>query len=247
MVAACVGSVLLIVGATTVFAELQSALDRIWQMPPVRNDQGWWHLLRARLLSFGIVLALGFLLLVSLSISVAIAAFGTWWNARVAGGETLLHAINLAVGFWLTTALFAMIYKLMPRARVAWKDVWVGAAVTALLFEIGKLLIGLYVGKSGVASSFGAAGSLVVLLIWVYYSAQIFLLGAEFTWVYAHHGGSRAGRPLPQLAGLRGFRNGPVDVGFLLRGSQRRALQPFQATGVFSLDSARYFGLSLHQ
>jgi membrane protein len=103
----------------------------------------------------------------------------------------------------VTTGLFAMIYKLMPRARIAWRDVWIGAAVTALLFEIGKLLIGLYVGKSGIASTFGAAGSLAVLLVWVYYSAQIFLLGAEFTWVYAHHGGSRAGQTFPAPLGDR--------------------------------------------
>jgi membrane protein len=209
LIAGCVGSVLLIIGATSVLAELQDALDRIWKMPAVRNEDGWLQLLRTRLLSFGVVLALGFLLVVSLVISVAIAALGTWWSSRLAGWETILHALNLAVGFALTTGLFATIYKLMPRARVAWKDVWIGAAVTALLFEIGKLAIGLYIGKSAVASSFGAAGSLVALLIWVYYSAQIFLLGAEFTWVYAHHGGSRAGRPLPQLATAQGIPQRP--------------------------------------
>jgi membrane protein len=194
--AGTIGAVLLIVGATTVFAELQSALDRIWQVPAPRTQSGWLSVLRSRLLSFGMILALGFLLLVSLLISMAIAAFGTWWSARMDGWEAILHLLNLAISFALSTSLFAMIYKLMPRARVAWRDVWIGAAVTALMFEIGKLLIGLYVGKSGIASSFGAAGSVIVLLLWVYYSAQIFLLGAEFTWVYAHHGGSRAGQPM---------------------------------------------------
>jgi membrane protein len=152
---------------------------------------------RTRLLSFGLVLALGFLLLVSLLFSVAVAALGTWWSARMGGWETILQLLNLLVSLLVTTGLFAMIYKLMPRARIAWRDVWIGAAVTALMFEIGKLLIALYVGKSGIASTFGAAGSLAVVLVWVYYSAQIFLLGAEFTWVYAHHGGSRAGQTLP--------------------------------------------------
>lgn len=196
-IAAGLGALLLIFGATTVFAELQNALDRIWQVPHSRADSGWLRLVCTRLVSFGIVLALGFLLLVSLLFSVAVAALGTWWSARMGGWETILQLLNLLVSLVLTTGLFAMIYKLMPRARIAWRDVWIGAAVTALMFEIGKLLIGLYVGKSGIASSFGAAGSLAVLLVWVYYSAQIFLLGAEFTWVYAHHGGSRAGQPLP--------------------------------------------------
>jgi len=194
--AGAIGAVLLIVGATSVFAELQSALDRIWQVPAPRTQSGWLSVLRSRLLSFGMILALGFLMLVSLLISMAIAAFGAWWSARMGGWEAVLHLLNLAISFVLSTCLFAMIYKLMPRASVAWRDVWIGAAVTALMFEIGKLLIGLYVGKSGVASSFGAAGSVIVLLLWVYYSAQIFLLGAEFTWVYAHHGGSRAGQPM---------------------------------------------------
>jgi membrane protein len=195
--AGTIGAALLIIGATTVFAELQTALDRIWQIPAAaRTPSGWLSVLRSRLLSFGLILALGFLLLVSLLISVAISAFGAWWSAQMGGWEAVLHFLNLAISFALTTSLFAMIYKLMPRCRIAWRDVWVGAAVTALLFEIGKLLIGLYVGKSGVASSFGAAGSVIVLLLWVYYSAQIFLLGAEFTWVYAHHGGSRIGQPM---------------------------------------------------
>jgi membrane protein len=201
LAAAGIGAVLLIVGATTVFAELQSALDHIWQVPALQSASGWWSVLRSRLLSFGVILALGFLLLVSLLASAAIAAFGSWWSTRLAGWEVMLHLLNTMTSLGLSIGLFAMIYKLMPRARIAWRDVWIGAGVTALLFEAGKLLIGLYVGKSGVASSFGAAGSLVVLLVWVYYSAQIFLLGAEFTWVYSHHGGSRAGQPLPPPVG----------------------------------------------
>ncbi len=188
-----VGIVLLVIGATTVFAELQSALDRIWRSPRVEQTSGIWNLLRSRLLSFGLVLALGFLLMVSLVASAALAAFARWWSPMFGAWETVAHAANVLVSFVLLTTIFALIYKLMPRVDVAWRDVLLGSAVTALLFSIGKLAIGLYIGKSGVASGFGAASSIVVLLIWVYYSAQIFLLGAEFTWVYALRYGSRRG------------------------------------------------------
>ena len=187
-----VSIITLVIGATTVFAELQSDLDRIWRVPAPAKENGIWILLRTRLLSFGLVLGLGFLLLVSLVISAAIAAFGKWWDGVFEGWEAFLHALNFGISFAITTLLFALIYKLMPRARIAWRDVWVGAGVTALLFEIGKFLIGLYLGKTSVASGFGAAGSLVVLLVWVYFAAQIFLLGAEFTWVYSHEYGSKA-------------------------------------------------------
>src|SRR5213079_498404 len=120
--------------------------------------------------------------------------FGKWWG----GAEIVAHVLELAISFGLTSVLFALIYKFIPRVHVAWHDVWIGAAVTAFLFAIGKFAIGLYLGKSSVASSFGAAGSLVVLMVWVYYSAQIFLFGAEFTWVYAHELGSRRGEPRPR-------------------------------------------------
>jgi membrane protein len=183
--------VLLVLGATSVFAELQSALDRIWRVP-AKEVSGLWALLRARLLSFGMILGLGFMLLVSLVVSAAIAAFGARWGNMLGGEEALLQILNVAVSLGLSTGLFAMIYKVMPSVKIAWRDVWIGACVTAVLFEIGKILVGLYLGKSGVASGFGAAGSLVVMLVWVYYSAQIFLLGAEFTWVYAQERGSHA-------------------------------------------------------
>lgn len=191
---ATISIITLVIGATTVFGELQTDLDRIWRVPAPAKENGIWTLLRTRVLSFGLVLGLVFLLLVSLVFSAVIAAFGKWSEGIFEGWEGLLHAVNFCVSFVITTLLFAMIYKLMPRARIAWQDVWVGAAVTALLFEVGKFLIGLYLGKTGVASSFGAAGSLVVLLVWVYFSAQIFLLGAEFTWVYSHAYGSKAGQ-----------------------------------------------------
>ncbi len=187
-----IGFVTLVIGATTVVGELQSDLDRIWRVPPPAKRNGLWTVLRSRLLSFGLVLGLGFLLLVSLVASAVIAALGTWWGGAFEGWEALLQALNFGVSFAISALLFALIYKFMPRARIAWRDVWVGAAVTAFLFEIGKVLIGLYLGKTGVASGFGAAGSLVVLLVWVYFAAQIFLLGAEFTWVYSHEYGSRS-------------------------------------------------------
>ncbi len=194
-----VGGVLLLIGATTVFGELQDALDRIWRAPK-RNKGGIWSLLRARLLSFGMIMGIGFLLMVSLVVSAALAAIGKLWGPLFADWVFLANAIDFVATFAFTTVVFALIYKTMPRARVDWTDVWIGAAVTSLLFTIGKLLIGLYIGKSGVTSGFGAAGSLVVVLVWVYYSAQIFLMGAEFTWAYAITFGSRKEQPVPAAA-----------------------------------------------
>jgi membrane protein len=198
--ATLVGLVTLLVGATTVFGELQDDLDRIWHAPARKSGGGLMRLLRSRLLSFGMILGIGFLLIVSLVLSALIAALGKWWGPMFGNWETLARIVNLAVGFALTTAVFAMIYKIMPRVHIRWHDVWIGAAVTALLFSVGKLAIGEYIGRSSVTSGFGAAGSLVVLLLWVYYSAQIFLLGAEFTWVYAHTFGSRQGMERPRGA-----------------------------------------------
>ena len=194
MVATIVSVTFLLIGATRVFAELQSALDRIWKVPAREKTTGIWKLVRARLLSFGLVLSLAFLLLVSLVVSTVLSAMGSWAGAMLPGWELILQILNTLVSFGILTVLFAMIFKFMPQADVAWKDVWTGAFVTALLFELGKLVIGLYVGKSAVASSYAAAGSLVIVLLWVYYAAQVFLLGAEFTWVYANEQGSRAGR-----------------------------------------------------
>jgi len=189
IVGTVIGIAVLVFGATTVFGELQDDLDRIWRAP-AREGSGVWALLRARLLSFGMILALAFLLMVSLVIGAVISALGRWWGPMFGGWEVLAQVVNVVIGFALTTAIFAIIYKMMPRVRVRWHDVWIGAIVTALLFTIGKFLIGLYIGKSGVASGFGAAGSLILVFVWVYYSAQIFLLGAEFTWVYARTHGS---------------------------------------------------------
>lgn len=188
------GLVTLLIGATTVFAELQSALDRIWRVPERQKTSGLWGLLRARVLSFGMILGIGFLLIVSLLASAALAALSRGWAPLFGEEEALAHIVDFVFSLVVITTGFAMIYKIMPRARVRWPDVWLGALVTALLFTFGKFLIGLYIGKTGVASGYGAAGSLVVLLVWVYYSAQIFLLGAEFTWLYAHRYGSLRGQ-----------------------------------------------------
>jgi membrane protein len=201
LVAGLIGVVVLIMGATSVFTELQSALDRIWHIPPTQKPQGIWALLQARILSFGLILGLGFLLMVSLAVSAAIAAFAKFTAGILPAYEALLQLLNTVVSLGSITLLFAMIYKLMPSTRIAWRDVWVGAFTTAVLFEVGKVLIGLYLGKSSTAHAFAAAGSVVVLLAWVYYAAQIFLLGAEFTKVFADDHGSRsAGRAMTRTA-----------------------------------------------
>ena len=200
MSATIIGIVLLLIGATSVFGELQDALDRIWRAPVKVKTTGIFKLLHTRLLSFGMILGISFLLMVSLVVSAGLSALGTWWGPMFSRWEIAAHLVNFFVSFTLITVLFALIYKFMPRVKVAWRDVWIGAAFTSLLFTIGKLLIGLYIGKSSVASVFGAAGSLVVLLLWVYYSAQIFLLGAEYTWVYAHALGSRKDTAQPLTA-----------------------------------------------
>jgi membrane protein len=200
VIASIAGVVLLAVGATTVFAELQSDLDRIWKAPAVKKPEGLWGMLRSRVLSLGLVVSIGFLLLVSLVVSAALAAFGKWWGGVFGDVEWLFHVLDFVVSIGVITVMFALMYKILPRVDIAWHDVWIGAVVTALLFTIGKFVVGLYVGKTSVASSFGTAGSLAVLLVWVYYSAQIFLLGAEFTWVYAHRQGSRKDRPTPSHA-----------------------------------------------
>jgi len=189
-IATIVGVVVLLIGATTVFAELRDDLDRVWKAPARAKPTGVWGWIRSRILSFGLILAFGFLMLVSLAASASIAALGKWWVPLFGGWEVFAQAVNFIVSFGLITVMFALIYRLMPHVSVQWRDVWVGSVVTALMFNAGKLLIGLYIGKSSVASGFGAAGSLAVLLLWVYYSAQVFLLGAEFTRVFAQTHGS---------------------------------------------------------
>ncbi|HET9693110.1 MAG TPA: YihY/virulence factor BrkB family protein [Steroidobacteraceae bacterium] len=194
ILAPIIGLGLLFVGATTVFAELQSDLDRIWKAPAAKQTEGIWGLLRRRVLSLGLVVSIGFLMLVSLVFSAALAALSKWWSGWLEDFAWLLHALDFLISLGVISLMFALMYKILPRVKIAWRDVWVGAIATALLFTIGKFLVGLYIGKTRVASGFGAAGSLVIVMVWVYYSAQIFLLGAEFTWVYTHRYGSRKGQ-----------------------------------------------------
>ncbi|MDQ6629667.1 MAG: YihY/virulence factor BrkB family protein [Pseudomonadota bacterium] len=205
IVGTVIGVAALLVGATGVFSELQTSLDRIWLVPARPGASGIFSLLRSRLLSFGMVLGIGFLLIISLLASAAISALGQWFAPEIAGWEAVAQGITFLLGLVLVTVMFAMIYKVMPRARIGWRDVWIGAAVTSLLFNIGKFAIGFYLGKAGLTSGFGAAGSLIVLLIWTYYSAQIFLLGAEFTWVFAYAFGSRQGLATPSGAQVPEF------------------------------------------
>jgi membrane protein len=194
--AAIIGVVLLMIGATTVFVELQDDLNRIWRVPKRTKDAGLFGLIRSQVLSFAMILGIGFLLIVSLIFSAALAALGKWWEPLFGGFGLLANLVDVTLSFVLITVAFAMIYKLMPRMKIAWRDVWIGAVVTAFLFTIGKFLIGFYIGRSGIASGFGAAGSLVVVLVWIYYSAQIFLMGAEFTRIYSYTLGSHKDQPM---------------------------------------------------
>ena len=189
IVATLSGVAVLLIGATTVFAELQDAMDRIWRATRTPGG-GLWLLLRTRLLSLGMILGIGFLLIVSLVASAALAAFARWWGPLFGDARTLASVLDFALSFATVTTAFAMIYKWLPRVQLHWNDVWIGAVVTALLFTVGKSLIGTYLGNSGISSAFGAAGSLVAVVAWVYYSAQVFLLGVEFTHLYARRYGS---------------------------------------------------------
>lgn len=181
----------LLLAATKAFAELKDSLDVIWGSKR-RTSSTILNLVRGRILSFGLILTLGFLLLVSLLISAALAALQKYWGAWFSDIAWITEGINSLLSFLVVTSLFAIIYKWLPDASIAWRDVGVGALVTASLFTLGKFLIGLYIGNSATASSFGAAGSLVIILLWVYYSSQIFFFGAEFTRVYAERRGSRS-------------------------------------------------------
>jgi membrane protein len=188
LLATALGLFTLLFAASGVFAELRDSLDAIWGVRPPWT--GLLGELKSRFFSFAMVLGVGFLLLVSLLLSAGLAAAGKYFGSLLPVPESVLSAVNAAISFGFVTLLFAMIYKIVPHARIAWNDVWVGAAVTSLLFTAGKFVIGMYLGKASVGSAYGAAGSLVVLLVWVYYSAQIFFFGAQFTQVYANMRGS---------------------------------------------------------
>ena len=188
LIAAAVGIGTLIITASSVFTELQQTLNVIWRAEPRGTTMS--RLIRARAASLGLVGALGFLLLVSLVISTLLSALSDYINAYLPSGHLILQTLTFLISFGLITLLFGAIYKVLPDRNIEWHDVLIGALVTAFLFTVGKLLISFYIGSTAIASSYGAAGSLIVVLLWIYYSTQIFLLGAEFTKVYASHHGS---------------------------------------------------------
>lgn len=189
ILATVLGLFTFLLGATTAFVELQSSLNTVWEVQP-KPGQGVKGLLRDRVLSFGMLLGIGFLLLVSLAMSAGLAAFSTFMGDRVPGFYYFAQILNLILSLSVQTVLFAMMYKFLPDVKLAWRDVWVGAFATSVLFTLGKFLLGFYIGSSSVTSGYGAAGSVAVLLLWVYYSTQILLLGAEFTQVYSDRYGS---------------------------------------------------------
>jgi membrane protein len=183
------GAIFLLFGAGGVVGELQTALNAIWRVRP-KPGTGLHDFIRKRFISFAMVLAVGFLLLVSLAVSAFISGLTGFIGSMLEDAALLAHSLDIVISFSLVTLLFAMIYKFLPDVEIHWKDVWIGAALTSILFTAGKFLIGLYLGNSGVTSVYGAAGSLITVLLWVYYSALIFFLGAEFTQVYASEYGS---------------------------------------------------------
>jgi membrane protein len=201
IMATTIGIITLVVTASGFFGEMQTALNAIWKAEPKGTTVS--QLIRTRAVSLGLVAALGFLLMVSLVVSTGLTAFGHYLDSVLPFGKIILTALNAVVSLMLISFLFAAIYKVLPDRDLEWNDVIVGAIVTAVLFTIGKSLISWYIGSSAVASSFGAAGALIVLLLWVYYSAQIFLFGAEFTKVYADRHGSTQGVSVSEDAPLR--------------------------------------------
>ena len=189
IISTVVGIVALLFGAGGVVGQLQTSLNTIWGVV-AKSGQGVWGFIRQRFISFAMVLAIGFLLLVSLVITALLTGLTKYLGNLIGGAALLAHAVDILLSFAFVSVLFAMIYKFLPDVRIQWRDVAVGAALTSFLFTIGKFFIGLYLGSSGVTSAYGAAGSLITVLLWVYYSALIFFLGAEFTQVYASQYGS---------------------------------------------------------
>jgi membrane protein len=189
-IASLISIAVLLFGASGVFAELQDALNTVWEVEP-KPELGIGDFLRKRFLSFAMILGIGFLLLVSLIISAVLAGINHYTNSLLPGFDSLWQIVNFIVSFGVITLLFAMIYKFLPDVKITWGDVAIGAAITALLFVIGKYLIGLYLGNSSFSSTYGAAGSIIIILVWTYYSAQILFFGAEFTQVYARRYGSQ--------------------------------------------------------
>lgn len=189
--ATLIGIAAIIVTVTGVFSQIQSSLNAVWKIQS--HDSAISRLVRARLVSLGLVATAGFLLTVSLAASAGLAAVSDWLKVLYPAATTLMHLVDIAMSALLIGGLFAAIYKVLPDTDVTWRDVGIGALVTTLLFEAGKYLIAFYIGQSNVASTYGAAGALIILLLWIYYSAQIFLFGAEFTYAFAHRFGSKSG------------------------------------------------------
>jgi membrane protein len=192
IIATLVSLITILLGASGVFGQLQASLNRIWDVPP--TSRGVRGLVRQRLASLGIIVGIGILMVASLVLTAALAAVQEVLAQYLPVVGPLLPSLNFGLSLLVTSALFAMIYKVLPDVPMSWGDVWIGAFATALLFTVGKTLIGLYLGRAGTASVYGAAGSLVVLLLWVYYSAQILFIGAELTEVYSRRYGSRRER-----------------------------------------------------
>ena len=190
VVSVAVGLLVLLFGASGVFGELQSALNTVWDVAP-KPGRGIWGVIKDRFFSFTLVVGVAFLLLVSLVVSACLTWLGQVFEQTLPGGAAVWQVLNFAISFAVVTALFALMFKKLPDVNIRWRDVWVGAAVTAGLFTLGKFGLGIYLGSAGVSSAYGAAGSIVALVIWVYYSAQVLLVGAEFTEVYARRFGSR--------------------------------------------------------
>lgn len=191
MIATIIGIVTLLVGASGVFSQLQQSLNIIWKATP-KPTAGWWHLIRQRLVSFGMVASIGFVLLISMFISAGLSAAGKWAGGALPGGQALWQAINFVVSLAVIGLMFSAVFKVLPDVKLRWRDVSLGGLVTALLFTAGKAVIGAYIGRSGISSSYGAAGSLIVVLLWVFYSSQILYFGAEFTRAYV----IERGRPI---------------------------------------------------
>jgi membrane protein len=222
LIASIVGIVVLLFGATGVFGELQDSLNIVFEVKP-KPGSGIKTFLRTRLLSFSLIIAIAFLLLVSLVVSAFLAAFGSYLGGLIGGGEAtqaVLYVLNFVVSLAVITFLFALLFKVLPDVKMAWRGVWVGALFTAILFTVGKFLIGFYLGRSAVGSAYGAAGALVLILLWVFYSSQILFFGAEFTQVYARKRGygvepADYAEPLEDKGGLRKDVKAPTKAGVL--------------------------------
>jgi membrane protein len=184
LAASVIGLAVLLIGASSVFGELQTALNRVWGVQP-KPGRFWRFFFRQRLISFAMILGVSFLMLVSLMISAILAAITGYFEYLIPGANVLWHLLDACVSFGIVVVLFAAIYKIIPDVHIDWQDVWTGAIVTAVLFVAGKAAISFYIGRTGVGSAYGAAGSVLIILAWVYYSSQILFLGAEFTKLYA--------------------------------------------------------------